>query len=172
MIVIEGCANTKAVTLFCRGGNKMLIDEAKRSLYDAICVVRNLIRDNRIVYGGGAAEVACSLAVSQAADHISTIEQYAMRAFAGALDSVPLALAENSGLSPIDALTEVKARQVKENNYRLGIDCNLSGNNDMRDKHVFDPLISKRSQYLLATQLVKMILKIDDVMMPGQAVQQ
>ncbi len=70
MLVIEGCANTKAVTIFLRGGNKMIIEEAKRSLHDAMCVVRNLIRDNRVVYGGGAAEIACSLAVSKAADDV------------------------------------------------------------------------------------------------------
>ena len=129
MLVIEECANTRAVTIFCRGGNKMMIDEAKRSLHDAICVVRNLIRDNRIVYGGGAAEISCSLAVSNAADEISSVEQYAMRAFAAALDAVPLALAENSGLGPIETLAEVKSRHVTEGNSRLGIDCNLKGSN-------------------------------------------
>jgi T-complex protein 1 subunit epsilon len=67
MLVIEECANTRAVTVFVRGSNKMIIDEAKRSLHDALCVVRNLVRDNRVVYGGGAAEVACSLAVEDAA---------------------------------------------------------------------------------------------------------
>ncbi len=140
-----------------------IIDEAKRSLHDAICVVRNLVRDSRIVYGGGAAEITCSLAVSEAADKISSIEQYAMRGFAAALDAIPLALAENSGLSPIETLADVKSRQVTEGNSRLGIDCNLIGTNDMKEQHVFDPLISKRSQLYLATQLVKMILKIDDV---------
>ncbi|KAJ3119914.1 T-complex protein 1 subunit epsilon [Nowakowskiella sp. JEL0407] len=169
MLVIEECANTRAVTVFVRGGNKMIIDEAKRSLHDAICVVRNLVRDNRIVYGGGAAEITCSLAVSKAADQVSSIEQYAMRSFASALDAIPLALAENSGFSPIETLAEVKSRQATENNSRLGIDCNNKGSNDMRDQHVFDPLISKRSQFLLATQLVKMILKIDDVITAGEA---
>lgn len=70
MLVIEECSNTRAVTLFIRGGNKMIIDEAKRSLHDAICVVRNMIRDNRIVYGGGASEITCSLAISAAADKV------------------------------------------------------------------------------------------------------
>lgn len=163
MIVIEDCANTRAVTVFVRGSNKMVIDEAKRSLHDAMCAVRNLIRDNRVVYGGGAAEVTCSLAVSSAADTISTVEQYAMRAFASALDSVPVALASNSGLPPIETLANVKAMQVNEGNWRLGVDCNCVGTNDMQAQHVADPLISKRQQFLLATQLVKMILKIDDV---------
>jgi T-complex protein 1 subunit epsilon len=69
------------------------------------------------------------LAVSKAADEISSIEQYAMRSFASALDAVPLALAENSGLSPIETLTAVKSRQVTENNSRLGVDCNMKGSN-------------------------------------------
>jgi len=168
MLVIEECANTRAVTIFVRGGNKMIIDEAKRSLNDAICAVRNLIRDNRIVYGGGAAEISCALEIQKHADEISSIEQYAMRSFAAALESIPLALAENSGLSPIETLADVQSRQVKENNFRLGVDCNLTGNNDMRSQFVYDPLISKRQQYLLATQLVKMILKIDDVIMSGE----
>jgi T-complex protein 1 subunit epsilon len=70
MLVIEDCANSRAVTVFVRGGNKMIIDEAKRSLHDAICAVRNLVRDNRVVYGGGAAEISCSLAVSKVADEV------------------------------------------------------------------------------------------------------
>lgn len=87
------------------------------------------MQDNRIVYGGGAAEISCGIAVSTEADKISSIEQYAYRAFADALESVPLALAENSGLSPIDTLTQVRARQIKENNPALGIDCMLVGTN-------------------------------------------
>jgi hypothetical protein len=104
--------------------------------------------DNRVVYGGGAADISCSLAVKEAADkvrlhqiyltplidpaflvQIPTIEQYAMRAFATALEAVPLALAENSGLSPIETLAEVKSRQLEEKNSRLGIDCVGSGEN-------------------------------------------
>merc|ERR1712146_693225 len=78
MIVIEDCPNSKAVTVFVRGGNKMIVDEAHRSLHDAMCVTRNLIKDNRIVYGGGSAEISCSVAVSKFADTISGIEQYAV----------------------------------------------------------------------------------------------
>jgi len=163
MLVIEECANARAVTVFVRGGNQMIIEEAKRSLHDAMCVVRNLIRDNRVVYGGGAAEIACSLAVANEADKISSIEQYAMRAFAAALDEVPLALAENSGLAPIDTLAHIKALQVATQSSHLGVDCMNKGTNDMREQFVYDPLLSKRQQLILATQLVKMILKIDDV---------
>jgi len=163
MLVIEDCKNTRAVTIFVRGGNRMIIEEAKRSLHDALCVIRNLIKDDRIVYGGGASEISCSLAVSRAADQISTIEQYAMRSFADALESVPLALAENSGLAPINTLAEVKSRQVNENNPRLGIDCLENGESDMKTQHVIETLTSKRAQLMLAVQVCKMILKIDDI---------
>merc|ERR1711988_1411503 len=114
MIVLEERPNSKAVTVFVRGGNRMIIDEAKRSLHDAICVVRNLVRSNRIVYGGGAAELTCSLKVFEASDSCGTIEQYAMRAFSEALEMTPCALAENSGLNPIAEVAAVKAMQSKE----------------------------------------------------------
>ena len=94
----------------------MIIDEAERSLHDAMCVVRNLIRDNRIVYGGGAAEIACSIAVAEAAEQTEGMEQYAIRAFADALDDIPMALAENCGLNPITELSAVRARQIAEGN--------------------------------------------------------
>merc|ERR1712110_933670 len=167
MLVIEECKNSKAVSIFLRGGTKMIIEEAKRSMHDALCAVRNLVRDNRIVYGGGASEISCSLAVSKEADKIKTIEQYAFRAFADALESVPLALAENSGLDPIKTLTQIKARHVSENNSALGVNCFETGQNDMKKEHVIETLHSKKSQILLATQLVKMILKIDDVRTPS-----
>ncbi|EGP87855.1 unnamed protein product [Zymoseptoria tritici ST99CH_1A5] len=168
MLVIEECANSRAVTCFIRGSNKMIIDEAKRSLHDALCVVRNLVKDNRIVYGGGAAEIACSLAVEKAALETAGLEQYSMRAFADALDAVPMALAENSGLSPIETLSDLKARQGKgEGRGRLGVDCMQTGSNDMKKHFVIDPLISKRQQLLLATQLCRMVLKVNNVIVAG-----
>lgn len=108
-----------------------------------------------------------------------------MRAFADALDSVPMALAENSGLSPIETLAQIKSRQAKEGNSRLGVDCMQTGTNgksiqsysdasqsltfqtDMRDNFVIDPLISKRQQLLLATQLCRMVLKVNNVIIAG-----
>lgn len=168
MLVVEECASSQAVTVLIRGGNKMVVDEAKRSLHDAMCVVRNLIKDSRIVYGGGSAEISCSLAVSKFADSVPGIEQYAIRAFADALDDIPMALAENAGLSAITEVTSIKARQLAESNPRLGVDCNQLGTNDMRTHLVYETLIGKQQQLQLATQVVKMILKIDDVIMHGK----
>lgn len=85
IIQIEGCSQKKAVTILVRGGSRVIIDEAMRCLHDAICVVRNMIKSQRVVPGGGASEIAAGLAVSRASDRVPTVEQYAMRAFADAL---------------------------------------------------------------------------------------
>merc|ERR1719343_1360684 len=163
MLVIEDCANSKAVTILVRGGNQMVVDEAKRCIHDANCCVRNLIRDPRVVPGGGASEVAAALAVQGASDREQTIEQYSMRAFASALDAVPMALAENSGLSPIGEMAAVKAKQTTTGNPWNGVDCMELGITDMWEQSVYEACASKCSQFRLATQVVKMILKIDDV---------
>lgn len=163
MLVIEDCKNSRAVTVLIRGGNKMLVEEAKRSLHDALCVVRNLVRDNRIVYGGGSSELSCSLAISKEADKISSLEQYSFRAFADALEAIPMSLAENSGFNGIETVSKVRAQQVSTNNPHIGVDCMNSGENDMKKLNVIETLNGKQQQISLATQLVKMILKIDDV---------
>lgn len=168
MLVIEDCSNTKAVTCFIRGSNEMIVAEGIRALHDSICVVRNLIRDNRVVYGGGAAELTCSLAVSEAADKQAGIDQYAFRAFANALDTIPMTLAENSGLDPIECLSALKAKHSLEKASNLGVDCLGLGSNDMKELFVIDPLIGKKQQLLLATQLTRMILKINDVIISGK----
>jgi T-complex protein 1 subunit epsilon len=179
-LILEDCANQKAVTILVRGGNKMIVDEAKRSLHDAMCVVRNLVKDNRVVYGGGSAEISCSLAIKKYADTVTGVDQYAIRAFADALDDIPLALAENAGLSPIEEVTSIKSRQVKEGNPTIGLgllpldetEKSQSSNGDysmdMKELGVFETLIGKQQQMQLAAQVVKMILKIDDVISQGQ----
>lgn len=99
---------------------------------------------------------------------VSKFSLYAMRAFASALEMVPMALAENSGLNSITEVADLRSRQKKENNPYLGVDCLLKGTNDMKEQRVIETLIGKKQQIQLATQLVRMILKIDDVRSPGQ----
>jgi len=174
MLVIEDCANSNAVTVLVRGGNKMIVEEAKRSLHDAMCVVRNLIKDSRIVYGGASAEISTSLAISKYAETVSGVDQYAIRAFSDALDDIPLALAENSGLEPIEELAAAKSRQMNENNCLIGLGIDVQPNDDgfhasdMKKLGVVESLVGKQEQIQLAAQVVKMILKIDDVITMGQ----
>jgi T-complex protein 1 subunit epsilon len=170
LLVIEGCPNSKAVTVLIRGGNQMAVDEAKRSIYDAICSVRNLIRDARVVPGGGASELAASVAVANAAETVETVEQYAMRAFADALEVIPTALAENSGLGAIGVVAKVRAQHTAPSTTsegQWGVDCLNRGTNDMWEQGVYEACTSKVGQFRLATQVVKMILKIDDVIAPS-----
>jgi len=163
MLIIEDCGKTKAVTVLVRGGNQMVVDEAKRCLHDANCCVRNLIRDPRVVPGGGASEMAASLAVLNAADEEQSTDQYSMKAFAQALDVIPMALAENSGLQGIAEMAAAKAKQKTSQNAWHGVDCMQMGTTDMWEQSVYEACASKCSQLRLATQVVKMILKIDDV---------
>ena len=166
MIGIEDCPTKKAVTILVRGGSSMIVEEAKRCLHDALCVVRNMIKDNKIVYGGGATEISCSLSVAEKADKTASIDQYAIRAFSEALDVIPISLAENSGYNGIEYLANLKAKQIQENNPCLGVDCSKNGTYNMMIQGVYEGFNSKKQQFQLATQVCKMILKIDDVIKP------
>lgn len=155
--------DNKAVTILIRGSSKMVCDEAKRSMHDALCVVRNLIKDNKIIVGGGASELSCAIHLRNKADEMPGIEQYAIRHFAEALEQIPLALADNSGLNPLSTLAEARTKQISEKSHKWGVDCMGAKVSNMEDLVVFETLLSKKQQFQLATQVVKMILKIDDV---------
>ncbi len=163
MIVIEDCQVNKAVTIVIRGGSNTIVDEAHRSIHDALCVIRNMIKDPRILYGGGASEISSSLVLNSWADQISSTEQYAIRAFADALEQIPICLAENSGYSGIEYVANLKAQQSKENNPYIGVNCLRKDTNNMKLQNVYESLSLKKQQIQLACQVVKMILKIDDV---------
>ena len=163
LLLIEAAEKEPCVTFLIRGGNKLMVAEAERSIHDSLCVARNLIRDNRIVYGGGASEIAAAAAVRKAAENDSTIHQYAMRAFANALEGIPQALAMNSGLAPIETVENVKKMQAETGKTSLGIDALFTGTNDMKEQKVIETLHGKTEQFILATQIAKMVLKIDDV---------
>merc|ERR1719408_833691 len=171
MLIIEDCYNSKAVTVLVKGGNQMVVDEAKRCIHDANCCVRNLIRDSRVVPGGGASELAAALSIQESADKEQTIEQYSMRAFASALEVIPMALAENSGLSAIGEMAAVKAKQAETQDSWHGVDCMLAGTTNMWEQNVYEACASKTNQLRLATQVVKMILKIDDVITPSDGLE-
>lgn len=167
MIVVSETGRCKAITIFVRGGNQMIVAEAQRCVHDALCVVRNMILDNKIVYGGGAAELSCAMKINQYADNVPTLDQYAIRGFADALEVIPTALAENSGYPPIETVTKLKRRIADEQCTHYGIDCLSLGTEDMREAGVYESLSSKIQQLQLATQVTRMILKIDDVFAPA-----
>lgn len=162
MIIIEGCPKGKAVTILVRGGNAMVISEAKRSIHDALCSIRNLITDNRILPGGGAVETACALKIIQESKYIDSLEQHAVEAFGEALLTIPEALAENSGLDSINTIGNLKAKHTNTTNHNFGVDPteNVTGISDMMKKHVYETLNSKTHQLALATQVNLTTIKI------------
>lgn len=163
MLVVKDLSQMKAVSILVRGGSKTIIDEAHRSIHDALCVIRNLVREPRVIVGGGASELSSSIFIKQKADENATVEQYAMRAFGDALEQICVILAENSGLDPIQSLSEARSRQIEEKTHVFGVACLEGKVDDMRRLEVFETLASKKHQVQIATQLVKMILKIDDL---------
>jgi len=118
-LLVQDCEHSKAVTILIRGGSRTICDEAKRCLFDAICVVRNMIKNNKIVGGGGATELACSIAVAEKADKIEGIEQYAVRAFADALEQIPMTLAENSGSTQLNTFKRLRKCKLKTETHSL-----------------------------------------------------
>ena len=142
--LIQECQYSKAVTILIRGGSRTICDEAKRCLHDAICVVRNMVKNNNVVGGGGATELACSIAVAEEADKIRGVEQYAVRAFADALEEIPLTLAENSGYNPIEYVSKLREEQKSEDNPFIGVDANHKGSTNMHEQGIYESVMSKR----------------------------
>ncbi|HUJ85137.1 MAG TPA: thermosome subunit beta, partial [Candidatus Acidoferrales bacterium] len=113
MTFIEGCKNPKAVTILIRGATQRMTAEAERSIHDALCVIRDLIQEPKIVAGGGAPEMEMASVLRKYAESVTGREQLAIRIFAEALESIPVTLAENAGLDPIDILVELRTRHEK-----------------------------------------------------------
>jgi T-complex protein 1 subunit epsilon len=129
-----------------RGGSKTICDEARRCLHDALCVVRNMIKNNEVVPGGGATELACAIEVSKEADRIRGVEQYAVRAFADALEEIPMTLAENSGYNPIEYVSTLKEQQIAGGDPFIGVDGLRKGTNNMMEQGIYESVMSKRQQ--------------------------
>ncbi len=162
MVFIEGCKNPKAVTILVRGGTKHLIDEAERSLHDALCVVRNLVREPKIVAGGGAPEAEVAHRIREWARTLRGKEQLAALKFADALEVIPLTLAENAGLDPVDIMVDLRARHEKGEKW-AGIDIINGKVANMWEKGVLEPACVKKQAIKSGTEAAIMILRIDDI---------
>ena len=162
MIFIRGCKNPKAVTILVRGGTEHIVDEVERSLTDAIKVVKAALESGKVVTGGGAPEIEVSLKLREWAPSLGGREQLAAEAFATSLEIIPRALAENSGLDPIDILVELK-RAHEEGKSSYGVDVFAGKVEDMAEKGVLEPLKVKKQAISSATEVAIMILRIDDV---------
>jgi len=162
MVFVEGCKNPKAVTILVRGGSERLVDEAERSIHDALCVVRDVVRDPRVVGGGGAPEAEIARRLRNYAQKLSGKEQLAVLAFAEALEVLPMALAENAGLDPIDIMVQLRAAHEKGQLW-AGVDVYDGKVADLKEKGILEPHGVKMQVIKSAAEAACMILKIDDV---------
>ena len=162
MVFIEGCENPKAITILIRGGTKRLVDEAERSIKDALNVVKDVLVEPKIVAGGGAPETEVSLALRDYAKTLPGKEQLAVEKFAEAVEIVPAQLAENAGLDPIEAIVNLRAKH-KEGQRWAGINVFEGKIDDMYKLNVLEPVLVKKQAIKSAVEAAAMILRIDDI---------
>jgi len=163
LIYVRECKNPKAVTIVIRGASAQVLDEAERSLHDGLCVVRNVVEDGKIVAGGGAPEAELAKNLRNFAVKVGGREQLAVEAFAEAVEAIPLTLAENAGLDPIDIMVALRAEHEKADSKYFGIEVTTGKIKNMLDLLVLEPLRVKQQVIKSATEAANMILKIDDL---------
>lgn len=161
-VFIEGCPNPKSVSILIRGGSELIVNEAERSIHDALCVVRNVIQDGIVVPGGGAPEIFLSRKLKEYANTLAGREQLAVEKFAEALEIIPRTLAENAGLDPIDVLVALRSEHDK-GLESAGVNLTNGKPTDMIKANVFEPISVARQAISSASEAAQMILRIDDV---------
>ena len=167
MVFIEQCPNPKAVTILVRGAADRILDEAERSINDALHVARDLFRDPRIVPGGGAFEIEVARRLREWGRKLPGKEQLAVMAYAEAVEKIPEILALTAGLDPVDAIAELRSRHDK-GEFDAGVDVLGGKIANMGKLNVWDPLIVKMQVLRSATEAAIMILRIDDIIAAGQ----
>ncbi len=167
MTFIEGCKNPRSVSILIRGSDKRFLDEAERSVHDALCVVRDVVQAPKIVAGGGAPEMEVARALRGYAETLPGREQLAVRSFGEAMEIVPLTLGENAGLDPVDLLLELRTRHEKGEKW-AGVDVFEGKIKDMSELEVYEPLAVKKQTIKSANEAATMILRINDVISSGK----
>ncbi|MDA4133672.1 MAG: thermosome subunit, partial [Thaumarchaeota archaeon] len=152
----------KAVTILIRGGSQRVVDEAERSMHDAIMVVKDVIEKPAIVAGGGAPEVEIAYQVREWAGKLTGREQLAALKFAEAVETIATILAENAGMDPIDTQVDLRARHAKGEKW-AGVDAMSGKVSNMMQRGVVEPVAVKLQIIKAATEAASMLLRIDDV---------
>jgi len=161
-VFIEGCKNPHSVTILIRGGSQRVVDEVDRSIHDSLMVVKDVIETPSIVTGGGSAEAYLAGQLNEYADSFDGREQLAIKQYAEALESIPLTIAENAGMDPIDTIISLRAKQ-NSGKKGSGINAREGKIGDMNSLNILEPLVVKEQIIKSATETACMILRIDDV---------
>jgi T-complex protein 1 subunit delta len=152
----------RTTTVLVRGSNHLVLDEAERSLHDALCVVRCLVSKRFLIAGGGAPEIELSRQLGAWSKVLHGMEGYCVKSFAEALEVIPYTLAENAGLNPITIVTELRNRHA-QGEINTGINVRKGQITNILEENVVQPLLVSTSAMTLATECVRMLLKIDDI---------
>lgn len=166
IVKITGVKNPgKTATILVRGSNRLVVDEADRSVHDALCVIRSIVKLKYLIPGGGAPETELAIHLekyAQSLTHAHGVLGYCIRAYARAFEVIPYTLAENAGLDPIKMVTELRNRHI--NGFKsAGINVRKACITDIKEEKVLQPLLVSVSSMNLATECVRMLLKIDDI---------
>jgi thermosome len=162
-VFIEECKDPKSVVVLIRGGTELIVDEVERAMHDALCVVRDVVQDQKVVGGGGAPEIETAIQLRKFASTLGGREQLAVEIFADSLDIVPKTLAENAGLDQIDILMKLRAAHQQGNKFAaLDLDTGEIINNIM-EVGVVEPTVVKTQAIKSSVEAASMILRIDDV---------
>jgi thermosome len=164
LVYVRDCKDPHSVTVMIRGGSDHVVDEAERSFHDALCVVRNSVEDGKIVAGGGAPEAETAKQLRDYALKVGGREQLAIEAYAEALEAIPLTIAENSGLDPIDIMVELRSKHANPENKWFGVQVKTGKIANMLADNVLEPLRVKQQAVKSATEAACMLLRIDDVL--------
>jgi len=163
VIKITGVPNSgQTVSILVRGSNHLLLDEAERSLRDALCVVRSIVKRKAILPGGGAPETEIAVRLQEMSTSYHGTKSYCIRAFGEALEIIPYTLAENAGLNPINIVTELRNKHIS-GETSMGINVKKGAITNMFEENVIQPSLVTSSALKLSTEVVRMILKIDDI---------
>ncbi|KAI9780321.1 MAG: T-complex protein 1 subunit delta [Candelina submexicana] len=163
-VKVTGLKGTgKTVSIVCRGANSLILDEAERSLHDAICVIRCLVKKKALIAGGGAPEIEIAQSLAKQSRSLTGPEAICWKAFADAMEVVPTTLAENAGLNSIKVVTELRTRH-ENGEKNAGVSIKSGGvKTDIAEERVLQPLLVSTSAVELAAETCKMILRIDDI---------
>jgi archaeal chaperonin len=162
-VFIEGCKNPKAISILLRGGSQRVVDEAERSVHDALMTVKDVVEYPYIVPGGGAPEAIVSREIREWSNSLEGRAQLAAEQFADSIETIPLVLAENAGMDPIDIQVQLRAKIGNSDKPKYGVDVINKKIADMTTRNVYEPLAVKENIVNGATEVASMILRIDDV---------
>jgi len=162
VIKFSGVGSGAACTIVLRGASKHLLDEAERSLHDALCVLKRTVEVTKTVLGAGCSEMIMSKAVMELAKKTSGKKSFAMESFAKALKQIPSIISENAGLDSAEIISVLESEHYKGNNT-MGIDINNGNVGDVAKLKITEALIVKRQVLISATEAAEMILRIDEI---------